>query len=201
MFVRDTFEWGADGDSVATSGGGVAWTVGASPPTISTDRAYRGTRSVKWTGSAIQWMQKGLTATTGYDISLRYWKESGGGQQKPIQHGNGTKRIRVTVTGAGAIGHYTDGGLVTHDAYSLEAWHWLQVKNINWTAYTFDLFVDGAMCAAGCAMETSAALTNLYQFTTDDSTSGKRFYMDDIVFGKVAHLSLPANKLVAARLI
>lgn len=199
--MKDNFEWGANGDHIHDSGGGVTWTTSATPPVISTDRAYSGTRSAKWSGSASQYIQCAKPAGYGYDIHVRYYKPTGGGTLRPIQHGNATHRFRIMVLGTGRIGAYADGVPINYyNLHSLDAWHKLSVKDINWAAATYSIYVDDLLEAAGCPMEVSGAINNLYQGTTEDSTSGIPFYLDDFDIGKYVGGG-NAARLVAARLI
>lgn len=202
MAMKDGFEWGADGDHVHDSGGGVTWSTGATPPVISTDQARSGTRSAKFSGSASQYMQCNQAAGLGYDITACYYMGAGSGIARPIQHGNGTKRFRITVSGVnGRVGQYTDGGPAYYNLHTTAAWHKMVVKNINWAAATFDLWMDDLLEHAGCPMETSALLSGVVQVTTEDATSGIPWYLDDFWIGKAGAFGSPAGRLVAARLV
>lgn len=202
MGLKEGFEWGADGDHIHDSGGSITWTCSATPPVISTDQAHGGTRSAKFSGGAAQYMQCNQAAGPGYDISLWYYKVTGSGIARPIQHGNGTNRVRITVSGVnGRVGQYTDGGPAYYNLHSLDAWHKMSVKNINWAAATFDLYIDEILEHAGCPMETSALLSGIFQATTEDTTSGVPWYLDDFMIGKGGAFGSPAGRLVAARLV
>ncbi len=201
-FLSDDFEWGVDGDPVHDSGGGVTWTTGGTPPTISTEQAHSGTRSAKWTGSAAQYMQTTLTAGTGYVISIWYWKETGGGTVRPIQHGDATHRFRIFVMGNGRICQYSDAGIRYYSFWPLDDWVCMEVRNLNWVAATFDIYANNTLVAAVCPMEASAAALNIYQATTEDTTSGKRFYLDDFAtLPRKSAFGVYASRLVSSGML
>lgn len=185
LSLGDDFEWGADGDHVHDSGGGVTWTTGSSPPTISTDHAVSGTRSVELdAGATAQAMSTPLTAGGGYWLSLRFYKEDLCTVGCFVLHGNGTKRIRVGGTTSELIYWYDTSGIQYAGGgyhFTADAWHLMEIRSINWSAATFDIWVDGVAIATGCGMENSVNNANTIGSQTEDATAGAghNFYVDD----------------------
>ncbi|MFA6358678.1 MAG: DUF2341 domain-containing protein, partial [Candidatus Omnitrophota bacterium] len=175
-FIKyDDFERGSNGDEV-----GGAWTVEFDHAHISTDfdigdvAGYFGTRALKMqglTGATSASATIPLTAASGeYAISARVYKENAA-IVGPLTHGNGTKRLAVQFYSDEKIKYYngswTDTGATITAA---DTWGKLEVKNIDFSAGTFDIYYNDALVKSGAEMHTSAAQENIVRVQGQNAT-------------------------------
>ncbi|MBV6343391.1 DUF2341 domain-containing protein, partial [Candidatus Magnetobacterium casense] len=186
FLTYDDFERGNDGDTV-----GGAWTEVAAHCHISTEQdignvaGYFGTRSAKLVGVAtLPAMSIPQTGGDTYALYTRYYRESGAGSGggQTIRHGNGVKRIVIDIAAAdGSITYYDTAWRDTLTDCAAGAWVLLELRNINFTAGTYDIWYDGAAIKTGAAMQTSAGDANIIILVGDDTAGADQFYDNFIV--------------------
>lgn len=177
----DNFEWGNDGDNIDISGGGITWTksvAGTSTAKISIDQYVSGTRSLEFyrdgTNSPLAYFSQ--VAGTGYVI--RFWVRKGDTERIDFHHGNGTKRIYLQYHTDENVYYYDTSSQYAGFSIPANTWGLLEIKNINWTAGTYDIYYNGVLKKSGAIMNSSSSFTNLIGFY---HTAGSAYvYIDDV---------------------
>lgn len=158
----DDFEWGADTDSLATSGGDITWSVtvaGTSVADIDTAQKYAGTRSGRLYRDGTNnvnayFAQDAVSGAEG--ISFRFRKDDT--SQFYFQHGNGTKLIWFAVMDDEDLEYVDDPTFYdTGTDVSISTWHQIDVRNVDWVAGTYDIYVDAVLAQSGAVMSTSSS--------------------------------------------
>jgi len=177
----EDFEWGSDGASLDTSGGEVDWTVsssGSSVVEIDTVPARPGgigTRSARFnkvgTSGAIAYYSLLQPSYIGF-----YFKKSDTVYAE-FRNGDGSNRISVSITAAEVL-RYCDTAYHNLGTVSANDWHFIEFKNIDWGAATYDIYVDGYRRARGAGMRHSSANEGMLSFI-NWAGSGE-FWIDDI---------------------
>ena len=142
----EDFEWGDDGDSLATSQGEVEWTVygfWGSSAEIDEDVWYLGTRSAK--------IHKGpFMVYASYEqfqpdyIGCYLMKDAT--SYPYIANGDGYSRICMHITSSGAIQYKDDAGWQdTESQIEIDpgTWYLIELRNISWIFDRYDIYVDG----------------------------------------------------------
>lgn len=185
----EDFEWGSDGDSVATSGGSLTWTVIQGTCTIETGdiTPYGGTRCLKVVGGATDgYCSFPYTAGTGYAIRFRVYKEAAADMVYTILHGNGTKCIDVYILADGSLMYYDTAQRDTTYNTTNDAWNLIELNDINWAAsYNFDIWANDAERKANANMYTTASFANIIELAIS-ADAGEDAYYDDIIVRKWA---------------
>jgi hypothetical protein len=143
-FLSENFE---DGDTVGWSANPGTWTA-----TVVTSTAANGTaHSLELTGGT--YFQGPYYRFSGVKPShIGFWM-MGVGAEFVVSTGTSADVNLVRVVGNGSTS--LDGsayGVSTGDL----AWHHVELRNINWTARTFDIYVDGTLGVAAKAFPTTA---------------------------------------------
>jgi hypothetical protein len=176
--VFDDYEWGSDGTDLATSGGSITYQTPNNGSAISTDHAYGGTRSAKLPYHAdYSYLGCSLTAIDAMALSFR-WYSALAVNYTCFAFGNAAKRIWVDIV-AGSISYWDGSSHDTGYDISDEAWDLFEIKNIDWTAGTYELHLNGDLIAEG-VMETSADSEDTFQAWGSD-TSGDAVWFDNLV--------------------
>lgn len=192
----DDFEWGTDGDHLHTSGGNITWTSNDYSQ-ISTDIAYRGTRSdgLFCSGETRATGSFALTTASGaatYAIrELIYHKSGVNWDDAIIGHGNGTKLIYLYNNGVNllAADFITDPD--TGLDWDVNAWNLLEVYRINWTAGTYYVALQGTT-AGPFNMATSASYTNIQGYSSNKNQTAAYAPYIDYVFVRKYQITEPA---------
>ena len=151
----DDFERGVNGDGV-----GGSWIVdNVAHWLIDTSQHYGiGTRSLKQTVGAL-YSGFVYSNTTGTSVSFRLMSGLDGCQ---LVYGDGTKRMFVGIDSHYNIsGYYDDTGWHWVSTAPQNEWILVEIKNINWTTHTFDLWINGVLGQSACAMATSTDSTGI----------------------------------------
>jgi len=160
----EDFEWGSKGTSLATSGGDVDWAVstgGSSVAEIYTDyggrRPHSGTRH-----------------------HIGFYLQKDGSAYPYIVNGDGNRRLLVRITSAEMIQYYDNAGW--HDTgYKIVpySWYLIELRNINWGAGTYNIYINGNLAKSGAGMHTHSSYNGrIYYGSWAGSGS---FYIDDIL--------------------
>jgi len=150
FIVFDDFERGADGDAV-----GGSWTITGGDADISTEQKWGGTRSMKLIGAAAGAANVTIprSAGTTYAIRLRWYKEDA--SRLYVLHGNGTERIYLRHYSDETLASY-NGAFTTLSTETADAWHLLEVNDINLGTPKYDVWVDGVRVGDDCDTFASA---------------------------------------------
>lgn len=175
--IGDDFEWGNDGDDITDSGGDITWSkTEAGTAKISTEQAYSGTRSAKLTYLILAYFT--WAADTGYAIHCRIRKSGSVGIV--LTHGNGSKRILVGYDVDEKLYYWDDEGQFdTGASIVVDTQTLLEIRNIDWTAGTYDIYQDNVLVKSSATMYTDAGYTNQIGF--DASIGSGSVYIDDVV--------------------
>jgi len=171
---------GVDGANINTSGGTITYTVVGGSIQIDTSYAFYGTRSMGLVNSGVP---NDVTFPVAVDpnISLRcrFYKLDGVLTTNMVQHGNGTKMIQVYCDDAENL-YYYDTAARLMGSFSAGAWHTLEINNINFTAGTFDVYLDSAILQAGAIMRTLNLYNGKWRLQQGVS-SGTGFNVDNVI--------------------
>jgi len=170
--VIENFEWGNDTDSLEAAGGDVDWTVSASGDSyaqIDDDMSHLGTRSAKiyrdGSNSVYAWY------SLYHPEYIGFYARKDGSAYAYFLNGDGTKRIIVRIT-SGEMLQYYDTAYRNVCTVSAYAWHLIEFRDINWSAYTYDIYVDGDIKADDVGMQTySGSNGNMYYGSSAGSGS------------------------------
>ena len=188
MAMLDIFEWGANGDPIYGSGGGITWT-SLDTAIISTAQAYQGTRSMMLDapGAVRPEAQFALTATgapAAYAIEFWLYKPDAAADiENVLQHGNGTRRIYLRVDSSENVLYYDSdlpGYVDTGANVTADAWTEIKLQNINWATYKWDIYVAGSLAKAGAGMVTSTIFANIVCFS-GSTTNGEDIWIDNVI--------------------
>ena len=178
----EDFEWGASGSSLANSKGWVKWTVvksGNSKAVIDTAQKYEGSKSGKWYGDETNPVEAYFTCSPVQSYEFRYRRDSAG--YTYFAHGDATHRIYLRISTGGTI--YRPQGssdyiwLYIGGSISDNTWYRLRIRNINWTAHTFDIYLDSTLIQSGVPMQPNGSSNGIISFRN----SGKNiFWIDKI---------------------
>lgn len=144
IFIQgDDFEWGNDGDPITDNGGGITWSIKTGNIDISTDHSLSGTRSMQLVGNNPRSVVRFYQSTgEDYIIRARIWKTTG--QHFGIVHDDGSTEVYAEYSIYGQsdddIGYYTDSHIDTGYDGQVEEWITMEIRDIDWTANTYDIF-------------------------------------------------------------
>jgi alpha-tubulin suppressor-like RCC1 family protein len=178
----EDFEWGNDGDSLEPSGGFVEWTVetdGSSVAQIDTAQAHSGTRSGRfyYDGSSdkiLAYYSQDSPEWRGF-----YLMKDKDAVPYTIT-GDGTNTVFVRVK-QGQWLQYYDGSWHNVCKISDNTWHFIEFRNIDWTAATYDIYVDDHLESSDTPMSASTSYNGVTAYYGSDSTQPSEFWIDDIL--------------------
>lgn len=180
--VFDNFEWGSDGDPLSDDGGAIDWTIsagGTSKAEIDTAQHYSGTRSARLyrdgTNSPLAYFTQSPVASNQV-IQFRARKDDAAYLQ--LLHSDASYSIFVVVKTDETI-RYNDGvEKDTGATVSTDTWFCLAIKNVNWVAHTYDIYLDGVLIKQGAAMRNAAYVPSKIRFGNFDGDSN--IYLDEV---------------------
>ena len=180
----DDFEWGNDTDDINTSGGSVTWTTNNGVADIDTAKYYSGSRSARFPGRASTGVSY-LFSCAGGDIaiSIRFYKENAVTNGPNIYHESGGKYIQIYVDSSENLQYYDGSSHDTGVNVSADTWQHLELRNFDYTAGTFDIYLNDALAKSGATMGSQTVIPDQGQvanFTTS-STAYEVWYDNFIV--------------------
>ena len=181
------FESGNDGDSIADADGD--WTVTAGTVEIDTAKKRSGTRSARVVDVPSTTSEATIAVTASDDIAIRMaiYKDTANNFIF-CSHGNGTKRIGVRqVATTGRIEYYADPGAYVSAGVNAPqgAWWIFEANNFDWSAGTFDIYINDALAKSGATMWTSSLQEDIVRvYGYNDATSDS--WIDDLIVRKYA---------------
>lgn len=176
-FVKfDNFEWGANGDSLDTNGGGITWTKSGSP-IISTTRSYGGTRSAEFPYNAYGYFSQGVSTELAF--RMRNYKEADT-QYFCTRWGNGTKNISMWVASNERVYYYDTADRWTGYSVAANEWYTIELANINHIAGTYDIYLNGSLIKSGAVMTSSGDNNGVIRIGYPFS-SGTKMWVDNVI--------------------
>lgn len=158
------------------------WTTAAATVTYnSTDQAHSGSQSMK---------QHSMTSAAAYisvthseNIAIDIWHlQVGSTYRSYFYHGNGIKRVTVCSVYY-SLKYYDKTWNDTGKDFTVNTWHKVTLKNFNWTANTFDLYMDDDIAQAGAGMQSNSGHKDQLGVTLHIVTAADA-YKDDVVIRK-----------------
>jgi alpha-tubulin suppressor-like RCC1 family protein len=176
----EDFEWGNDGDSLEPSGGFVEWTVetdGSSVAEIDTAQAYSGTRSGRfyYDGSSdniLAYHSQDSPEWRGFYLR----KDKNAVAYTITGDGNNVVLIRVAKN---EFVQYYDGSWQNVCKIAANTWHFIEFRNIDWVAATYDIYVDDHLENSDTPMSASTSYNGLTAYYGGDYEG--EFWIDDIL--------------------
>ena len=167
-FIKgDDFEWGANSDNMSTSGGSITWSVPNGSATISTAQKYGGTRSARLNyGAAQPQLNASVTATDDTALSIRGYITSDNAYFHALIWGDATKRSYIWIDTNRHIYYYDTATRDTGSIVTNNVWFSLEIRNVNFTAGTYDLWFNGSAIKTGAAMAAGTEYTNIVHFVS-----------------------------------
>lgn len=180
---EDDFEWGSDTDPLTDDGGGIDWSVtalGTSLAEIETTGPYAGTRCARLYRDGTNpvtayFTQSGITASQ--VISWRVKKDDTADHL--MYHGDGSSVITVRIQTNEQI-RYRDPSTWVDTGATVVAgdWYKLEVRNADWVAKTYDIYLDNILIQSAADMHTAAWAPNIIQLYNWAGTSN--VYLDNV---------------------
>lgn len=193
----DTFEWGSDGDSVLSAAGGIKWSQAGTNLSnsiqIDTDLVKAGTRSLcttKWSGYYPAFYCGLPPASFSYQLDCFGARESTCGWN--VIHGNGTKAIRVGWNNNGTPFYYDGSGatrLLSGYTMSSESFRNLRIRNIDFDAGFYDLYIDYNRLARLPMMPSTSASGRVYFQAV--AGNGVRYWIDNFSISGQVYQKIP----------
>jgi len=181
--TEDDFEWGADTDPLTDDGGGIDWSVtalGTSVAEISTTSPFAGTRCARLyrDGSnnvTANFPQSGITSSQ--VISWRVKKDDTADHL--MYHGDGSSYIGVRIQTNELITYRDSTSWLSTGATVVAGdWYKLEVRNANWVAKTFDIYLDNVLIKSAADMNPAASFANIIRF--DNIAGTANVYLDNV---------------------
>lgn len=169
----EDFEWGDDEDALTDSGGSVTWTIVQGSAYIDTAKAETGTRAVscRYNGS-VPIISMPCDASDNIAIHFSVYLNNVYAALL-WRHGNGTKRPYLQTYGDDyqRLIYYGGSSHVESETnVSAAAWHKFEIKNFNWSAGTYSIYMDGTLVADVASMPTSTQSANIIELGNIDSS-------------------------------
>ena len=172
----DNFERGSNGDAV----GGI-WTVGAGSVILSTEQAYDGSKSMKVVGNGYAGAYCSLPAS-GYAIMMRMNKETLCTYSTWVSWGDGSKRVYSMIDSAENVLYYDTGFKDTTKNITAGTWQLLEIRNPDFSAGTYDIWVNGSAAKTGAAMQSAGSSNGTYGIECDVAeVAGRDSYYDQFI--------------------
>jgi hypothetical protein len=183
MLSTEDFEWGADGNSLATSGGSVTWTVtaaGTSRAEIDTAQHHTDTSSGRFYRDGTNNPSASFVQLASNTLNIDRWVRKDADSSFGIQQGNGSKFWTIVLEADEDIA-FLDSGSAYVDTgadVAINTWYLLGIKNINFTAGTYDIYLDNSLIYRGATMTPGASIANIIYFVNTAGTS--EAWIDDV---------------------
>jgi hypothetical protein len=187
----DDFEWGADGDPISNSGGGITWeksTPGTCLAEIDTGvEPASGTRCLRIYRDGTNW-PSAYTALPALSntYTIRFAARRVDGTAWSARYSDGIRNVRCGCSSSnGRLYYYNSAGQYVNITPALthpvDAWRVIEFRNINFDSGTYDIWFNGAR-AASCPMlpEGSTADRLTLSASTATGVPGSCWF-DDVV--------------------
>jgi len=176
FITYDDFERGSNGNEV-----GGAWTEVQGQAEISTEQAYRGTRSAKLVGAATAAaMECAVTKSDNISVRCRIYKEDAA--ILSITHGDGTNRMTLQYDASENINVYDGASFVDTTAnITPDAWQLMEVNDFVWATPRVDVWHNNTKIKDNADISfLSGVIANLFRFI-GDGNAGRDCWVDDFI--------------------
>lgn len=184
--ILEDFEWGSDTDPLTDSGGDITWVGtpgGSSKAEIDDSLPHSGTRCARLYRDGtnnvdVKFSHNPLTN----DEIWSMWLKKDDGSRLLMYHGNGSKLINFELSADEGVKYY-DGISVkdTGKDVVVGTWHLLEIRNVNWTAGTYDIYLDKKLAKSGAGMRTETWNNGEMRYFSGIGTV--ECWLDDICVG------------------
>lgn len=182
FILFDDFERGNDGDAI-----GGAWTLVQGGAEIDTAQKYAGSRSVMISRTTVTgFAYQTLAASSGVN-ALRCRVRAGtgaaaGSQRTVLAYRDGTSQTSLGImNAAGNIQHYYTSWVDSGTAITLDAWQLFEIRNINFTAKTYDIYYNDSLLVSGANMQASTTNPNQVRVLYSSSVAESLLWVDDFL--------------------
>lgn len=151
-FIKfDDFERGNDGDEI-----GGDWTEATGTVEISTEQSHQGTRSMKLVGDNVNKPSVSISVTHSDNIAIRFRGYKEGASRLVFRQGDGTEEAQWMAETNEEIGYNDDIWRWTGQYIVADTWKLYEVRDFDWTGYTYDVIYDGGSVLDNVGAKTSA---------------------------------------------
>lgn len=151
FIVFDDFERGNDGDEI-----GGDWTEINGQVEISTEQAYKGTRSMKLVGADGTQPRADIDHVQSAANAIRFRAYVEADSRIVIQHGDGAKVIQCSGADDGDIDYHDGDWQDTGSNWGKDAWRLLEINDIDLGNDTYDIIYEGSSVQDDADMRASA---------------------------------------------
>ncbi len=183
-FIKfEDFEWGSQGSNLTFSGGSNTWTSIQGAATIDTSLYYgTGTKSARFPGAATYPVYSiPYAPNENSSIQVRVYKETAVTNGPNISQGNGTKRWAISCNSSETIVAYNGSTNPSVGTLSPDTWQILEFNSFNYTAGTYDIWLNGTKIATAATMEISSVNSGILAFLNADTTTANDVWYDNII--------------------
>ena len=185
----DDFEWGSDEDPLDDSGGAIDWTIsvaGSSKAEIDDPAGfepYSQTRCARLyrDGTNHAAARYSVSPLDDDDVVGTRLRLDGVAGRVYIYHGNGSKLIFFAYTDDGSLkwrGGELDDWTDTGEDIETEEWVLIEVRNVNWSSGTYDVYHDGVLALQDAEMRALSWYSGEFGYTSYYSTG--TIWVDDV---------------------
>jgi Zn-dependent metalloprotease len=147
-----------------------------------------GSQCMKILGSTSNTLQYDFTPDTANYVSVKLRSDDISGSSNYFMLGNATYNYGICYIYHSGSNQYLITGNTTysHTVPNSNDWTNFEIKNINYSAKTFDLFINGALVQSGIGFQNSS-LTNISKIKLYNYDTFYGGYYDDILIGTGVH--------------
>ncbi len=179
-FIKfDDFERGTNDDTV----GGI-WTEEVAHVHISTEQKYQGDKSAKFLGMSGNWSQVSTSFAPSElcSIQFRIYKEAAA-RVYPLYYGNGTRRLYHEILVDGSLLYYNSSGSTVDTGVNIDndTWNLIEFNNISWSAFTYDIWLNGTKVKTGAQMNTSSGASGKILIIGDGAATDRDMWIDNFI--------------------
>lgn len=180
FIVFDDFERGANGDTI---GGG--WTETTAHVHISDAQKFAGSRSVLFPSVSQTERPTAtipLSASNNNAFYYRIYADGYSDYAGALTHGNGTSRFLLGVSKTGTIDYHNGTSWVsTGSSLSINTWTLLEIRNVDFSDRTLDIYKDGSIIKSGATFGLSADQANIIRIYGDNTGSTGDVWIDNVI--------------------
>lgn len=187
--AEERFEWGVDTDPLSDSGGTVMWTIiagGDSKAEIDDEEGipYSGTRCARLyrdgSNNPRAYFSQGAIDSSQI-LFARVRKDTN--SDIALYYGHDGKVIQVYYDPNENLVYYDGSAHDTGVDIDVEEWATLAIKNVDWSAGTFDIYHNGILAKSGATMRTASSWNGTLSFYNRQGDSNA--WLDEVVVGHV----------------
>ena len=174
--VFDDAEHGSNGDTITSP-----WVLSTGAATVSTAQSHSGSRSYKLFGiGATASISRPFIPADNTSISI--WLYSRSTYCGLLRCGNGSHSISLWTDSANNLSYNNsyNNGVTSGFVISPSTWTKIEVRNVNWTTATYDLYANDSLVLTSLVMLANTQFANVVEFVGDYG-SGWDNWLDDFI--------------------